>query len=297
LKRFAFFRGCFIPVRFPHIEYVARRVLRELDVDLLDVDGFSCCPEPVGFGLNDKLTWMAVAARNISLAEKEGHDIITLCNGCLYTLKQANVVLKENEELREKVNEMLAPIDRQFKGTVEVKHFAHVLLGDVGLDEVEKRVETPLKGLTVACHTGCHITSPLELMQFDDPYDPVVLEGMVSALGATPADYDLKPLCCGWTLTNYGSRQSASRLLGAKLAAMREGGADCVTVICPQCHYQFDMGQVIAVRNLKLAFRLPVLFYLQLLALAMGYSLDEIHYRNHRVRNSRFEEKVKGAQA
>lgn len=297
MRRFAFFRGCFIPVRLPHIEHVARNVLRELGVDLLDVEGFSCCPEPVGFGVNDKLTWTAIAARNISLAEEEGHDILTLCNGCLYTLKQANVALKGDEELREKVNEMLAPIDRQFKGDIEVKHFAHVLLGDIGLDEVERRVETPLRGLTVASHTGCHIISPLEVMQFDDPYDPVVLDGMVSALGATPADYDLKPLCCGWTLTNYGSRQSASRLLGAKLTAMREGGADCVTVICPQCHYQFDMGQIIAVRSLKLGFRLPVLFYLQLLALAMGYSLDEIHYRHHRVRDSAFEKKVKEALA
>ncbi len=293
MRRFAFFRGCFIPVRLPHIEQVSRRVLQELGVDLLDVGGFSCCPEPVGFGLNDKLTWMAIAARNISLAEDEGRDILTLCNGCLYTLKQANVALKENEELREKVNEALAAADRQFRGTVEVKHFAQVLLEDVGLDRVRGRVEAPLTGLTVACHTGCHIVSPLEVMRFDDPYDPVVLDGMVSALGATPTDYDLKPLCCGWTLTNYGTRESASKLLGAKLTAMHEAAADCITVICPQCHYQFDTGQMLAARSMGLDFRLPTLFYTQLLALAMGYGLDEIHYWRHRVRDPAFEEKLR----
>lgn len=292
--KFAFFRGCFIPVRLPHIEHVARRILPELGVDLIDLEGFGCCPEPVGFGLNDKLTWIAIAARNIALAEEEGRDIITLCNGCLYTLKQADSALKEDEELREKVNEILAPTDHQYKGAIEVKHFVNVLLENIGLDAVSKRVERPLSSLAVACHTGCHIISPLDVMRFDDPFDPLVLDEMVSALGATPADYELKPLCCGWTLTNYGDKASANRLIGAKLKAMKEAGVDCITVICPQCYYQFDTGQLLAVRSLKLGYHLPVLFYLQLLALAMGYNLEEVHYRRHRVRDNEFEEKVKG---
>lgn len=295
MKKFTLFRGCFIPVRLPHIEYVARRVLQNLGIDLIDVEGFSCCPEPIGFGLNDKLMWMAIAARNISLAEKERRDILTLCNGCLYTLKHVNVALKENKELRSKVNEILTTTDHQFKGTVEVKHFTQVLLEDIGLDQVKRHVVTPLKGITVACHTGCHIISPTVVMQFDDPYDPVALDGMVSVLGATPADYDLKPLCCGWTLTNYGTKQSASNLLEEKLTAMKEAGADCITVICPQCHYQFDTGQMLVIRNLELSFRTPVLFYLQLLGLAMGYSLDDIHYRCQRVMDPAFEQKVRVA--
>jgi len=293
--RFAFFRGCFIPIRLSYIEKISRKVLGDLGVDLVDADDFSCCPEPVGFGLNDKLTWMVVAARNISIAEEKDCDVLTLCNGCLYTLKQVNVALKANEELREKVNEVLAATDHQFEGTIKVKHFAHVLLDDIGLDAVERRIEMPLTGLTVASHTGCHIISPLEIMQFDDPYDPTALDGLVSVLGATSADYDLKPLCCGWTLTNYGDKQSAFKLLGTKLAEMRKASADCVTVICPQCHYQFDTGQMLAIRSLKLDFRLPVLFYLQLLGLSMGYSLSDIYYERHRVKNQAFEEKARRA--
>lgn len=294
MKKFAFFRGCYIPVRLPHIERVARMVLGDLGIDLIDIEGFSCCPEPIGFGLNDKLTWMSIAARNIALAEDEGVDIITLCNGCLYTLKQANVALKENRELRDKVNEVLAATDHQFKGNIEVKHFAQVLSDGIGLGEVRKRVVKPLDGLRVASHTGCHIISPVEVLQFDNPYDPTVLDGMVSALGAAPVDYDLKTLCCGWTLMNYGTRRSSSNLLGAKLAAMWEAGAECVTVICPQCYYQFDTGQMLAARALKLDFRLPVLFYLQLLALALGYRLEDIHFSQHRVGSPVLEERLRG---
>jgi len=290
--RFSFFRGCFIPVRLPYIEKVSRLVLGELGVELRDIDGFTCCPEPVGFQIHDRFTATVIAARNISLAEDAGEDIITLCNGCTYVLRQVNEGLKADEELRDRVNDVLSSTDHQFRGTVDVKHFAHVLKEDVGVKRIKEKVEKPLLGLTVAGHTGCHIVSPVDVMGFDDPFDPVVLDEMVAALGAEPADFDLKTLCCGWTLTNYGDRESANKLVGAKLSAMRGAGSDCITAICPQCFYQFDTGQMLASRRLGLDFKLPVMFYLQLLALSMGYSLDDIHYRMHRVRDPGFEDKI-----
>jgi len=290
--RFSLFLGCFIPVRLPHIEKVARSVLGEIGVELQDIGGFTCCPEPVGFHINDKLTATAIAARNIALAEEQGDDIITLCNGCTYTLKQVNEELKRDPELRDKVNEVLSETDHEYRGTIEVKHFAQVLNEDIGLDRIAKYVERPLSGLSVAGHTGCHILSPPDVMKFDDPYEPVVLDNMVAALGAEPADFSMKTICCGWTLTNYGDRQSANQLVGAKLQAMEVAGSDCISVICPQCFYQFDTGQMMATRSLKLDIKLPVLYYLQLLGLSMGYGLDDIHYKQHRVKSPGFEDKL-----
>ena len=272
---------------------VGKRILCDVGIELSEFDDFSCCPEPVGFGLNDKLTWISLAARNIAIAEENRLEILTLCNGCYYTLKQADSMLKADEELRDKINGILSETDHQFRGTTEVKHFVHALLEDVGLDEIGKKVKVPLNEINVACHPGCHIISPIEVFRFDDRYDPVNLEKMVSALGASTSDYDLKPLCCGWTLSNYGTRESASNLLGDKLRSMRETGADCIAVTCPQCFYQFDTGQMIAARNLGLDFSLPVLFYLQFLGLSLGYSLDDVLYSNHRVRSKSLEEKIR----
>jgi len=291
--RYSFFRGCFIPVRFPHIEKVAEMTLPRLGVELVPVEGFTCCPEPIGVTVNHPLAALAVSARNLALAEEQGHDIITLCNGCAYTLKQANEALKADGELRERVNSVLEEDGHRYRGTVEVHHFAPVLVDRVGLDRVEAAVERPLTGLKVASHTGCHILSPPDIMGFDDPRDPVKLDRMMEALGATPLDYAYKTQCCGWTLSNYGDRGDASRLLGDKLNAMRGAGADSVNVICPQCLAQLDTGQMLAARSLKLGFRLPALFYLQYLALAMGYSLEEAGCDRHRVRDQGFEEKLR----
>lgn len=279
-------------MRLPHIEKVSIRVLGELGVELQETKGFSCCPEPVGFLSNDKFAGMVIAARNISLAEEEGLDIITLCNGCTYSLRHVNHALKEDEEAREKVNEVLSDTNHQFNGTVEVKHFASVLVDDLGLHRVTGKIERPLKGLTVAGHTGCHIVSPPEIMAFDDPFDPQVLDSMVTALGSAPANFDLKTLCCGWTLTNYGDKDGADKLLSAKLKAMYNARSDCITVICPQCFYQFDMGQLLTSRRLGLEFKVPVMFYLQLLGLAMGYTFEEIGLKRHRTMSSGFKEKI-----
>ena len=288
---YALFLGCFIPIRLPQIEAVARDILPRLGVELVDIDGFTCCPEPVGF-LTDRMTALSISARNIALAEEAGLDILTLCNGCTYTLRTANAVLKTDSALRARVNEVIAETGHQYKGTIEVRHFAQVLSKQVGVEAIKAQVKKPLTGLRVACHPGCHLISPHDVMDYDDALDPVVLDGMVAALGAEPVDWDKKTGCCGWTLTNYGEKEGANRLLGAKLAAMHEARADCSAVICPQCFYQLDTGQMLTRRELKLDYKIPTIYYLQLLALAMGKSIDESGIRLHRVKDTALEEKL-----
>jgi heterodisulfide reductase subunit B len=91
---------------------------------------------------------------------------------------------------------------------------------------------------------------------------------------------------------NYGSRESAFALLRDKLGNMKKAQADCLTVVCPQCFHQFDMVQWMASRKESSPYNLPVLFYLQLLGVAMGYSLQEMGYDSHKVKDATFESKI-----
>jgi len=292
-KKYAFFRGCFVPVRLPHIEAVAQKVFSDMGISLVNLDDFTCCPEPVGVGINDKMTWLSIAARNLAVAEENGLDIITVCNGCTYTLRHASHALNSNKQLRDKVNGIISDTGHAYKGNAKVSHFLEVLMNDIGTRKMKSAVKYPLSKLTIATHTGCHILSPKEIMEFDNPFDPTTLDELVMILGATPADYDKKTLCCGWALMTYGSREGAYALLKDKLGNMKLAQADCLTVVCPQCFYQFDMGQWIASRKDIPQYNLPVLFYLQLLGLAMGYNLQEIGYDSHKVKNPEFENKIK----
>jgi len=291
-KEYALFRGCFIPVRLPQVEKVTYKVFNELGIRLTNIDDFTCCPEPVGVGIVDKLTWLSIAARNLAVAEENNLNIMTICNGCTYTLRNATHELNQNKPLFDKVNESISDTGHSYKGKVKVSHFVEVLKNEVGLKKLKNSVKYPLTGLSVATHTGCHILSPKEVMQFDDPFDPTVLDELVAVLGATPVDYDLKTMCCGWTLMTYGAREGAYKLLGDKIGNMKKAKADCATVICPQCFYQFDMGQWIASRKDIPQYNLPVLFYLQLLGLAMGFDLEDIGYSLHKVQNPNFVAKI-----
>lgn len=284
--RFAFFRGCMIPTKLPHLEYVARLVLPRLGVELVDLDAFTCCPDPVGVSAVDPFSWIAIGARNVCLAEEQGLDILTLCNGCAYTLRHAVHDLAESPALRERVNEVLAGSGHRYQGTSQVRHFLPWLAHDVGLDVLRQAAQQgrPLAGLRVATHTGCHLLSPYTLHGFDNSEDPTVFDALVEALGATPVDYPSKTACCGIGFAVSGQADPAARALGTKLVDVHAAGADCIAVGCPFCFQQFDMGQLAAGRKLELDFRVPVLNYLQLLGLALGLTGDDMQIREHKVR-------------
>ena len=282
---YAFFTGCQMPIRQPYIEYVTRKIMPELGIELKDVTGFTCCPEPVAIGLQDRFTSTTIAARNIALAEEQGTDIMTACNGCYFTLKHAIEELRE-KEMRAKVNEALAETGHKYRGTASVKHFVQVLRDDVGVDSIRRAVKHPLSGLNVAAHTGCHFSNRMG-------EDAMLLDKLIEATGAKPVDYEGKNLCCGWTLGTYGQPDIGYAWLKKRLDAMKVSGADCVVVICPQCLQQFDMGQLIASRKVSIPYKIPTLFYLQLLGVAMGHSIEEMQVGAGRVKDPALDEKLK----
>lgn len=283
-QRFAFFQGCMIPVKLPHLEHVARLVLPRLGAQLVDVASFTCCPDPVGIGAADPLAWVTIGARNVCLAEEQGLDVLTLCNGCAYTLSHAVHDLGESPELRDRVNDILAETGHTYQGTSQVKHFLPWLAHNVGPEAIRRAVQRPLTGLRVATHTGCHLLSPQYLHGFDDPEDPVVFDQLVAVLGATPVDYQTKPACCGIGFAVTGQADPSDRALSIKLTDVHDAGADCVAVGCPFCYQQFDMGQLAAARKFDLDFKIPVLNYLQLLGLALGFSPEEMQLSAHKVK-------------
>ncbi len=284
MKSYAFFTGCQMPIRQPHVEYVTREIMLELGVELRDVRGFTCCPEPVAVGLQDRFASTVIAARNLAVAEEHGFDLMTACNGCYFTLKHAVVDMRD-EETRTRVNEVLAETGHIYKGTVTVKHFAQALRDDVGLDAIRKAAKHPLKGLKVAAHTGCHFANRMG-------EDTKLLDALIEATGAESVPYEEKNLCCGWTLGTYGKPEDGQAWLGSRLGSMKAAGAECIAVICPQCLQQFDMGQLVASRKLQFGYKLQALFYLQLLGVAMGHTTEEMQLSVGRVKEPALEEKL-----
>jgi heterodisulfide reductase subunit B len=288
MKQYALFTGCTIKAALPHIEMVARKVLPLLDIGIKEL-AFTCCPN-ADFRSTDEYSWLVVAARNLALAEKEGLEILGLCPGCTQTLREANMVLKDDVSLRAEINKRLGKIGLTFKGTTEVNH--HLVVLHRQIDILLQRVTIPLYGIKLAVHTGCHLLMPSRIMQFDNPEQPRKLGELVKMLGSTIINYPEETLCCGFTL--FGSHKDiASRIIRDKVESAFLSGAEAFVVPCPSCYQQFDRNQLVAKRELKFEYQLPVFYYLQLVGLAMGFDLDEVGYYHGRVRSPGLEDKIK----
>lgn len=279
MKEYALFLGCLIPARLPHIEAISIKVLDQLGVKTKDITDASCCPDPVVMKSLDFKSWLAIAARNLSMAEETESDILTLCSGCYSTLSKANHLLKHNDELRGEVSHLLSEINRSFSGKINVKHVVEIIR-DVGKETIEQRVKKPLKQLKVASHPGCHLVRPSDVIHVDDPNVPTIQEEIVSWVGAKPVSYPLKMLCCGVGIKMVDPEANLL-LLREKLADIKETEANCIVTPCPFCFMQFDKGQKEVNREFSENYVFPVFYITELLGLALGFSPDEVGLQFH----------------
>jgi len=275
------FWGCMIPVKYPQMELSVRKTMGTIGVELVDLDGFTCCPDPIYFKARDKIQWLTIAARNLCIAEEAGLDIITMCSGCTSTLLEAKFMLAEGLDLKNQVNEKLKRINKEYKGTVKVKHIVVMLRDDVGIEKIKATITRPLTGVKVGIHYGCHLLKPSQIMHIDDADYPGLLENLTQALGATPLTHREKLLCCG---KGCMDDEMPLNMTYEIFDSMESVGADCMGLICPTCFNSFDIGQIMIARKMNREFNLPVIYFCQLLGLAQGFTPEEVGLHMHRIK-------------
>ena len=286
--RYGLFLGCVIPNRYPFIEASIRNVFEHLGVEIVDLPGASCCPAPGVFRAFHIPSWLVIAARNISIAEELGVDIVTGCNGCFGTLRDAWIEIQHEPELKKMVNEHLGKIGRSFKGTSEPKHVIQVLTQDLGMDAIRDKIKYTFKDLKVGIHYGCHIAKPSDKRPWGGECEfPRFLDDLIELTGAKSIDYKDKMLCCG----AGGAVRSAIKEVSLdftreKLTNMKAAGVDVIITACPFCHLQLDLGQIevngVFKNDLEEPFKIPVVYTTQLLGLAMGIDPNRLGLiKNH----------------
>ena len=149
----------------------------------------------------------------------------------------------------------------------------YVILEEVGLDKLGD-LPRPLRGLTVAPYYGCVLTRPAATPPIDDPEDPQGLDLLLQALGAEVVPYPAKTKCCGGAVL-LSHTDIALDLTGKLLKEAKDAGAQCLAVACPMCQMALDAYQSKAERRLGERLDMPILYFTQLMGLAMG--IDERH--------------------
>ncbi|MDO9099039.1 MAG: CoB--CoM heterodisulfide reductase subunit B [Candidatus Methanoperedens sp.] len=291
MKELSLFLGCLIPNRYPGIEKATKLVLDRLGIKWSELEEASCCPAPGVFRSFDKITWLAIASRNLALAEKKNTDILTICNGCFSSLMDANSILKNDHELRTEVNSHLRKIGKEYLGTIEVRHIIEFLYKDIGAGKVSNAIEKPLE-LRAAVHYGCHLLKPTKDRKLGGFECPVFFDELVEATGAVSVPYEGKTNCCG---AGGGVRsamlETSLKMTEYKLERMKKAGVDCIVDACPFCHLQYDGGQLELAKAGK-NYNLPVIHYSQLLGMALGYTPEEVGLHLNSIVSPEFEEKI-----
>jgi heterodisulfide reductase subunit B len=286
--RYALFSGCVIPAKYPNLESATRAVAGVLGLELVDL-AFSCCPAPTLIKLVHHESWLAMAARNLAVAEEAGLPILSLCNGCTNTLKEVNLLMKRDPDLRKRVNKILEPRGRQFQGTTEVKPLLDVLCDDVGVEAIRKKRGARTFSFRIACHYGCHFFRPPRIMYPDRlspslSLVPTQMDRVLAAVDMTTIQYSRRLLCCGSALGTKVDLEAANEITREKLNHMAEEAIQVIAVGCPSCFEQFDRAQPLLNRKHGLSFNMPVLHISQLLGLAFGIDRDKLGFDQHRVK-------------
>lgn len=245
-------------------------VFRRLGIELEEIKNWNCCG---ALHVPDRTTRIALSAR--TLASAKGLDLATPCNLCYSNLMRAQTAL-EDSSLKNRINEVL---NTKYDGNTKPKHLLEVVVKDFGLAKLAEQVKIPLK-IKAVPYYGCLLTRPEN--KFDSPENPKSLDNLISSLGAEPVKYYYKTKCCGGPilLTNEDIALSLAKDI---LVMAKESGADCMVVTCPMCHLQLDAKQKAVEAKCNIKLELPVIYFTQLIGLAMGFQSGELGLDKHLV--------------
>ena len=268
--KYAYYPGCSLHGTSIEFDISTKAVASALDIELEEIPGWTCCGATSAHETSELLA-LALPARNLLLAQEQNLDVMVCCAACYNRLREANEGIKLGDN-HAKVAEVLG---RPYDGGVETKHFLDIIVNEYGLDALGAKVEKSLDGLKVASYYGCLLVRKPEVVAFDDPEDPTFMDSLVSAMGAEAVDWPYKTECCGGSL-GLTRTDVVLRLVGDILEMALENGADCIMVACPLCQVNLDLRQAQINRRYKTDYHVPILYFTQLLGLALDLPTKEL---------------------
>lgn len=275
--RYVYFPGCSLESSARQYDESVRWVFKRLGAELIDLPDWNCCGATQYMSVKETVS-VTISARNLALAEPFGADILAPCSSCFMTLKKTNEILRSNPIIKAKVDQALKAAGLSYKLSVRVRHPLDVLINDFGVDKIAEKAVCTLGGLKVAPYYGCQIVRIKD--GFDDQEVPMTLEKLLAALGAQVVELPVKTRCCGGTLmTTYES--VGLKLNNEILHCAIENGADCIATTCPLCQINLECYQKDISKTFGTAVRIPVLFFTQLLGLALGSGLKDVGLQRH----------------
>ena len=271
MQTYLYFPGCSLRTTAKDFDTSAKACAGALGMDLREMKDWLCCGA-VFSNTSDNIITNSGPNRILARAQSEGNILVTLCAGCHNVLKRTSIQAKRDRAKQDQINEFN---EEAYSGEMDVLHFLEILRDRVGFDKIKENVKVPLQGMPVGAYYGCLLLRPYREMKFDDPHRPTVIEDLLDSIGCTPIDYPARTECCGSYLA-IPSPDTIMQLAGSVVQSARSHGARVIAVSCPLCKYNLELSQNRQSSVSQGSDALPVVYFTQLLGLALGLPPEEL---------------------
>jgi heterodisulfide reductase subunit B len=265
----SYYPGCSLHGTAKEYDLSVRSVSRALGIDLEEIEDWSCCGASSAHSTNFKLS-IALPARDLIAAEKKPQDVMVPCAACFSRFKTAEHHLRHDPALKAEIEGI---VGGKYQGSVAIRNPIDIIVKDIGLEALKEKVVKKLTGLKPVSYYGCLLLRPPDVCQFDDAENPILLDKILTELGAEARPWSFKTDCCGGSLT-ISKTPIVTKMVDKLMAMAREAGANCLVTACPVCTANLDM-------RASEGKAMPVFYFTELAALAMGQEGPEEWFRLH----------------
>lgn len=273
--KISYYPGCTLKSKAKNLDQAAVASLEALGIEVKEIDRWNCCGAVHSLTADD-LIHQVGPVRNLVRAKEEGADkLVTLCSMCYNTLARANLIMKNDEVKRDTINNFMDD-EIDYAGEVEVVHYLTFLEQEIGWDKLKEQVKVPLSELQIASYYGCTLQRPAEVGI--EPFGSYsLMNGMLEAIGATVVPFNAAEKCCGsyQVLGNEAGENSAG---SAIINLASSAGIEALATSCPLCEYNLGKQQQQMMEKGNIEKNVPVLYFTQLLAIALGLDEETCHF-------------------
>jgi len=263
--KYAYYPGCSLHSTASDYQQSIDSVFQRLAIELQEIEDWTCCGASAAH-VSNVLLPLVLPAKDLLKAERMGLEVLAPCAACYNRMRQANHKLRENAELRRKVNQAL---QAEYHAQVKVRHISDVVVNEYGLEAITKQLKNDLKGMKVVCYYGCLSARPQKIVAFDDAVYPSYLDRLIRTLGGEPLEWPFKTECCGGSFS-VSKKDVVLKLTYDLLDMAKNLGAEAIVVDCPLCQFNLDFRQEEVEKKYGAHFALPVFYFTQLLGLCLG---------------------------
>lgn len=277
--KYAYYPGCSMEKNARSYHDSLMAIIKPLNLELVEIDDWNCCGATEYFSIED-IPAYSLVGRNLAIASEQNglEKLVAPCSACYLNLKKTDKNMGKYPEINQKVNTALGAGGLQYQpGSLSIHHLFEIIIREVGLETIQEQVKKPLHGLRVAPYYGCLVPRPAGKDSFDDPEHPTSMDELLTVLGATVVDFPLKSQCCGGHLTQI-SDLTAFELIRRLLKNADDNGADIISTLCPMCQLNIDAYQGGVNSHFKTKYKLPIVYFTQLMGLAFGFPENELGF-------------------